>query len=76
MMRKWLQEVRQKNALTTEEMAARLEIELDYYELLENGKLPLDIPVLVAAKISECFDLPLSWIIIYEQEYKAQQKAK
>lgn len=76
MMRKWLQEIRERRALTMEEMASQLEIEPDYYELIENGNLPLNIPVLIAAKISECFEVPLSWIIIYEQEYKEQQKAK
>lgn len=75
-MRKWLQEIRERRELTIAEMANQLELELDYYEVLENGNLPLNIPVLVAAKISECFELPLSWIIIYEQEYKKRQKAK
>lgn len=74
MMRKWLKEIRERYELSIKEMADKLELDVDYYEIIENGNLPLNIPVLVAAKIAEDFDIPLSRLIIYEEEYRDNQQ--
>lgn len=70
-MRKWLRELRESHALTTEQMAAVLEIEAEYYEVMESGDLPVNIPVLLAAKIAEVFEIPLSRLVLYEDAYKS-----
>lgn len=69
-MRKWLKEIRESHAMTIEQMAAVLEIEADYYEVMESGRLPVNVPVLVAAKIAEAFEIPLSRLVLYETSYK------
>lgn len=69
-MRMWLKNLREDMRLSRQEAANMLDIDIDYYELLESGKLPLNIPVLLAAKISELFTIPISRLIIYEGEYK------
>lgn len=69
-MRKWLKEIRGKYRLTADEMAAALEVDSDFYEVIESGKLQLNMPVLMAAKIADRFDVPLSRLILFEEEYK------
>lgn len=70
-MRKWLRELRESHALTVEQMAAFLEIEADYYEVMESGSLPVNIPVLLAARMADAFEIPLSRLVLYEEEYKS-----
>lgn len=69
-MRTWLKDLREDRQLTVQKMAEELEIGADHYAVIENGQLPLNIPVLMAVKLSELFDIPLSRLILYEQEYK------
>lgn len=71
-MRIWLREIRESNALTVEEMANVLGIEADYYEVMESGRLPLNIPVLLAARIAEAFEIPLSRLVLCEEAYKEE----
>lgn len=69
-MRMWLKNLREDKRLSRQEVANKLDIDVEYYELLENGRLPINIPVLLAAKISDLFTIPISRLIIYEGEYK------
>lgn len=69
-MRKWLKNIRTEHKMTVHEMAEILDMDVDFYETIETGQLPLNIPVLIAAKIADIFDISLSRLILLEEEYK------
>lgn len=72
-MRIWLKNLREKNHLDMEEMAVALGIDKKYYKSLEEDGIAFlgnEIPVLVAAKISECFNIPISQLILLENGRK------
>lgn len=75
-MRMWLKGIREDSHLSMKEMAEKLELDVDFYEIVETGKLPVNIPVLVAAKIAENFDISLSRLILCEEAYKSEMLAK
>lgn len=72
-MRKWLKNIREEHRLTVYEMAETLEVDSNFYGIIESGELPLNIPVLMAAKIADRFGIPLSRLILLEEEYRVSE---
>ena len=65
-MRKWLRNLRTEYNLSQTEVASRMNLKQQYYQLIESGKRQKDLDMSLIVKISEIFDVPVEWII--EQE--------
>lgn len=69
-MRSWLKEKRKQLGISQTEIAAKLDISLSYYYLIENGERKKDLDLSIATKLSEIFGVSIDWIA--EQEQKAK----
>lgn len=66
MMREYLKRLRENRSLTLAEVAKKLDISESYYSLIESGKRQEKMDLILAAKLSVIFDVPLS--VIHKEE--------
>ena len=69
-MRKYLKELRQKHRMTQQDVAKKLGISTQYYQLLESGKRQKKLDLTVAAKLSAIFGVTVDFIISSEEKIK------
>lgn len=69
-MRKYLKELRQNHKMTQQDVAKKLGISAQYYQLLESGKRQKKLDLTVAAKLSAIFGVTVDFIINSEEEAK------
>lgn len=67
-MRHWLKKLRTENGLTQKEMADKLNIAQNYYNMIENGDRQKDINLSLVTKLAELFDVSVEWIAEQEKE--------
>ena len=67
-MRHWLKKLRTENGLTQKEMAEKLNIAQNYYNMIENGDRQKDINLSLVTKLAELFDVSVEWIAEQEKE--------
>lgn len=61
-MRMYLKKLRENRGLTIADVAKKLDISESYYSLIENGKRQEKMDLVLAAKLSVIFEIPLSEI--------------
>ena len=67
-MRHWLKKLRTENGLTQQEIADKLNIAPNYYNMIENGGRQKDINLSLVTKLAELFDVSVEWIAEQEKE--------
>lgn len=70
-MRQWLKNLRGDKGETQMFVANVLGVRQEEYSRIENGIRYEDLPLSIAAKISDHFEIPLSTIRNYEEELAA-----
>ncbi|MEY8382321.1 helix-turn-helix transcriptional regulator [Christensenellaceae bacterium 44-20] len=65
-MREWLIELREKSALSQEEVAAKAGISQSFYSAIELGNRGSKLPVQTAKKIAEVLDF--KWDMFYQTQ--------
>lgn len=73
-MREYLKELRQKHRMTQQDVAKKLGISTQYYQLLESGKRQKKLDLTVAAKLSTIFGVTADFIISSEEKIKLIHK--
>lgn len=73
-MREYLKELRQKHRMTQQDVAKKLGISTQYYQLLESGKRQKKLDLTVAAKLSTIFGVTVDFIISSEEKIKLIHK--
>ena len=65
-MRKWLQQAREDNNLTQQQVAEAIHVSESYYSFIESGKRQKKMDVALAAKLSVVFNIPVEQIVELE----------
>lgn len=69
-MREYLKELRRKHKMTQQDVAEKLGISTQYYQLLESGKRQKKLDLTVAVKLSAIFGVTVDLIISNEEKAK------
>lgn len=69
-MRNYLKALRQKFDYTQEQVAEKLGIKANYYNMIENGNRRNKMDIDTALKLSNVFNVPVNYIL--EEEQKLQ----
>ena len=68
-MRKYLENYRSGAKMTQQDVASRLGITPQYYQMIEAGVRQKDMDITLAAKIADAFQVPLQEVIAHERDY-------
>ncbi len=71
-MRTWLKELREKMGLSQQNVADKLEMTQQYYNLIENGERKKELDVALVLKLASIFNLTTNYIIEREKERAAK----
>lgn len=66
-MRIWLKELRIAKSMTQDDVAKELEMSLQSYNYIENGKRQADLNMSLMLKIAELFNITLDQLVEMEQ---------
>ena len=69
-MREYLKAMRAEKGLSMQEVADRLEISKQYYQLIESGERQQNMDITLAVKIAGVMGIPVERIIAEEQRRK------
>ena len=69
-MREYLKAMRAKKGLSMQDVADRLEISKQYYQLIESGERQQNMDITLAVKIAGVMGIPVERIIAEEQSRK------
>lgn len=69
-MREYLKAMRAEKGLSMQEVADRLEISKQYYQLIESGERQQNMDITLAVKIAGVMGIPVERIIAEEQKRK------
>ena len=72
-MRDWLKSLREQAELTQQQIADKLGITKQYYQMIEAGNRQQNMDLTLCSKLSELFGISLEEIAIKETELKAQE---
>jgi len=75
-MRKYLKEARTKLGLSQGNVAKKLGISANYYSCIENGERQEDMKTSLLIDLSGILKIPISKMLKYEKEYRAQKKGE
>lgn len=62
-MRLWLRNLREKNHLSQQYVAAQMGITQQYYNFIETGKRQHTLDLNTVVKLSELFNVSVEWIV-------------
>lgn len=68
-MREYLKHLREEKQMSMQEVADKIGISRQYYQLIESGERQKKMDITLVKKISDAFDVPLVEIISEEQAY-------
>lgn len=74
-MRSWLKNLREKNNLTQQFVAEKLDISKQYYQMIEANERQKKMDITLATKISVLFDIPLASITQFEAASETSKTA-
>ena len=69
-MREYLKAMRAEKGLSMQDVADRLEISKQYYQLIESGERQQNMDITLAVKIAGVMEIPVERIIAEEQSRK------
>lgn len=69
-MREYLKAMRAEKGLSMQDVADRLEISKQYYQLIESGERQQNMDITLAVKIAGVMGIPVERIITEEQKRK------
>lgn len=67
-MREYLIKLRKGKSLTQQQMADKIGITKQYYNMIEKGKRQKKMDIVLASAIASVFDMPIEQIVEYEKE--------
>lgn len=67
-MRSWLKDLRLNRELSQQNVADKLEITQQYYNMIENGERQSKMTIETAQKLATVFDVPLDFILENEKD--------
>lgn len=67
-MRKYLKVLRAEKGLSMQDIADRIGISKQYYQLIESGERQQNMDITLAVKIASAFNIPVERIINEEKE--------
>lgn len=67
-MRNYLKELRKLSKLTQEQVAIKLGLKQNYYNMIENGNRQKKMDVDTAMKLADIFKVPITYILDEEQK--------
>lgn len=67
-MREYLIKLRKGKSLTQQQMADKIGITKQYYNLIEKGKRQKKMDIVLVSAIASVFDMPIEQIVEYEKE--------
>lgn len=68
-MREYLKHLREEKQMSMQEVADKIGISRQYYQLIESGERQKKMDITLVKKISDAFGVPLVEIISEEQAY-------
>lgn len=67
-LREYLIKLRKGKSLTQQQMADKIGITKQYYNMIEKGKRQKKMDIVLASAIASVFDMPIEQIVEYEKE--------
>lgn len=75
-MREWLKKLREDRGWRQVDVAEKLEVSIQQYNFIENGKRQEDMNLSTASKLADLFNIPLSAVRMHEEQLAALRAGK
>ena len=75
-MREWLKKLRKDRGWRQLDVAEKLDVSIQQYNFIENGKRQEDMNLSTASKLADLFNIPLSTVRMHEEQLAALRAGK